>query len=395
MNDRPGSHLVKNFILYSFADTYGEGDACVRKEEDLRKFRAAVKKHPEKRVIVLQHNPVYPPIESAYPYNLINAEDVHKTYAGNRVILSLSGHYHPGQDLTFRDGVGYLTVPGICEEPFGYALVDIQEEEINLHSYRLKSSVPLFDNHCHSQFAYCAEDVTIKEVIKRASLLGLNYVCFTEHAPHLYLTKEEYWGKKFFYNPGLIHKATKRGINRMSAFRQSVADSNSPLAKIGLEVEPDIEGGITLLPEDRAGLDLINGAIHVLSDDILSAPIEKLHSGFMKAVESLMVNKVDVLAHPFRFFYKGRLPAPKGLYRPMAKMLKGYGVAAELNFHTNRPDPEFFSVCLEEGVKISLGSDTHNLLEAGEFSQHLTMLKKIGVSEDNLGRILYVLPRNK
>ncbi len=252
--------------------------------------------------------------------------------------------------------------------------------------------IRLADNHCHTQFAYCADDVTIDGVLKRASILGLRYVCFTEHAGQLYLSKEDYWGKKFFYNPELIRQARDNGTDRMSAFRHAVAGCGSPLAKVGLEIESDKNGGITLLPEDRSNLDLVIGAVHVLPDELLSAPAAQLHSAFMKTSESLMKHGIDVLVHPFRFFCRGKLPAPKHLYRPMAKTLRQYGVAAEINFHTNRPDPEFFSACIEENVKISLGTDTHNLLEAGEFGQHLALLKEIGVPDDMLDRMLYVLP---
>lgn len=259
-------------------------------------------------------------------------------------------------------------------------------------TYQLKDAHQLADNHCHTEFAYCSEDITIKKVLKRAETLGLNYVCFTEHAGQLYLSRDEYWGKKFFYNPELILSARRDKTDRMQAFRNAVAESGSPLTRIGLEVECDKNQDITLLPEDRAGLDLLIGAVHVLPEGLLSSPSDKLDSAFMKMSESLMKHLIDILAHPFRFYYKSKLPAPKHLYRPMVEMLKGYGVAAEMNFHTNRPDPEFFSACIEKGVKISLGTDTHNLLEVGEFHPHLALLKKIGVSKDMLNSILYLLP---
>jgi len=252
--------------------------------------------------------------------------------------------------------------------------------------------IKLGDNHCHTQFAYCAEDVNIAGVLEKAALQGLKYVCFTEHAGQLYLSKEDYWGKKFFYNPRLIPEARKNGTDRMREFRKAVADSGSPLARTGLEIESDKDGGITLIPEDRDGLNLVIGAVHVLPDDLLSAPGDKLHSAFMETAESLMKHEIAVLAHPFRFFHREKMPAPKHLYRPMAKMLRAYGVAAELNFHTNNPDPDFFSVCLEEGVKISPGTDTHNMLEAGEFNQHLKLLETIGISGDMLAGVLYILP---
>jgi len=73
---------------------------------------------------------------------------------------------------------------------------------------------------------------------------------------------------------------------------------------------------------------------------------------------------------------------PKDIYGDVIKILRRHNVAAELNFHTNQPDPLFFEKCVENGIKISLGSDSHNLLEVGEFSKHIELLKKINAATD-------------
>lgn len=59
-------------------------------------------------------------------------------------------------------------------------------------------------------------------------------------------------------------------------------------------------------------------------------------------------------------------------------MLKQYGVAAELNFHTNRPPVEFVKCCLDMGVKFTFASDAHDLSEIGDFAYHLDVLKQAG-----------------
>jgi histidinol phosphatase-like PHP family hydrolase/Icc-related predicted phosphoesterase len=382
---------VKNFLIYSFADSWGEDDTCTRKEEALAEFRAAVKKHQGKRIIALQHNPVYPQIEGDYPYNLINSDAVHRAYAENNVLLSLSGHYHPGKDLIYKDGVGYFTVPALCEEPFGYAVIDIQGSKISVEQHSLKNPLPLCDNHCHSQFAYCAEDVTVEKVLERASMLGMGYVCFTEHADQLYLTREEYSSMKYLKDAGILVRARKNGTDRVKAFREAVKKSGSAMARTGLEVCPDASGGITLLPEDKPGLDLVIGAIHFLPGDFSQSDEKEMQKGFMRAVETLVNNNIDVLAHPFRLFSRGGLKPPRLLFKPVAGLLKNFGVAAELNFHTNKPNPEFFEICLREGIKISLGTDTHNLLRTGEFYKHLDFLKLLGVKTEQLGEVLYIL----
>ena len=66
----------------------------------------------------------------------------------------------------------------------------------------------------------------------------------------------------------------------------------------------------------------------------------------------------------------------------MVAMLKRYNVAAELSFHHNRPSPEFFRKCLDAGVKISFGSDTHSLFKLGFFNPHFDFLRSIGYDGD-------------
>ncbi len=69
------------------------------------------------------------------------------------------------------------------------------------------------------------------------------------------------------------------------------------------------------------------------------------------------------------------------------KLLKKHNVAAEINYHTNEPSEEFFSKCIRSGVKISFGSDAHNLYEVGEFYYHLQLLQRCGYDGD-IGDIL-------
>ncbi|MCX8082288.1 MAG: metallophosphoesterase [bacterium] len=392
MEDKAGARFINDFIIYSFSDTYGEGDICSREKEDLQQFMESVKKYPDKKFIVIQHNPVYPEIENSYPYNLANAEEVHKYYKDNNVILSISGHYHKGQELACKDGVYYLTTPALCEEPFRYVEVVIENSKITSCTRQIKNPIPLCDNHCHTQFAYCAEDITIEKILERAELLGMGYVCFTEHADQLYLTKEEYNKALSYYQPDIIKRKRVEGKDRMALFKETVNKAKSDRVKVGLEVTPDKNGGISLLPEDREGIDILVGAIHFLPEDILSAASSERESWFMDMLEALIENGIDVLAHPFRIFPRYGLVVPETLFKSVVDILKSYNVAAELNFHCNNPEPEFFSMCLEEGIKISLGTDTHNLLEAGEFYPHLRFLKKLGVLPDILNKILYLIP---
>jgi histidinol phosphatase-like PHP family hydrolase len=87
---------------------------------------------------------------------------------------------------------------------------------------------------------------------------------------------------------------------------------------------------------------------------------------------------IDVLAHPFRLFARGKMRVPTELYAPVAELLAEGGVAAEVNFHTHRPDPAFFEQCLERGVKLAMGSDAHAMWEVGHLHPHLDLLASRG-----------------
>jgi len=77
----------------------------------------------------------------------------------------------------------------------------------------------------------------------------------------------------------------------------------------------------------------------------------------------------------------------------VAELLATYGVAAEVNYHTNEPDPRFFEECLAQGVPIAFGSDAHGLWEIGELTPHLNLLRKI-VPDSEIPNVLYT-PRRQ
>jgi histidinol phosphatase-like PHP family hydrolase len=147
---------------------------------------------------------------------------------------------------------------------------------------------------------------------------------------------------------------------------------------VGLEVECDRDGKLTLLDEDRGGWDTLLGAVHWLPSNLPADTPARFAASFMTVTEGLVRQGVGVLAHPFRIFRQQHLPEPVELYRPVARLLRDHGVAAEVNFHHSDPDPEFFRICLEEGARIVLGSDGHSLHEVGDLQPHLRLLRQIG-----------------
>ena len=152
---------------------------------------------------------------------------------------------------------------------------------------------------------------------------------------------------------------------------------------MGLEVELDVDGRLTLHDEDRAWPDLLLGAVHFLeAGDVDSLSDDVLIEQFMKACRGLLEAGVDVLAHPWRMFGRRRKPVPLDRYQQLADMLAATGTAAEINFYVRPPDAHFFKLCVERGVKISFGSDAHRLHDVGNLWAHMEMLRQMAGTDD-------------
>ena len=388
---RPGRIELGGYQLISIESQYDAADATRHSEADLARVASAAVTRPESPVIVLQHNPILPPILSSYSYNPLNANEIHRYFADARVVLSLSGHYHAGIPAQEHDGVCYVTAPALCEAPFRFLRVTLRGRRVEVleQALQMPSARPLWDIHCHTHYAYCRDDVTAQGAIERARLMGLRGLVVTEHAGQLYLPQEDFWKVRFHDDPDLIRRTRHTPSCRMDAYLAEILPLRDDFIRLGVEVDSDGRGGITLLDEDKRHWDVVIGAVHWIPRfDPASATEAERAQRFMEATEEVIRAGVHVLAHPFRYFRGGNVERPRHLYRPLARLLAETGVAAEINFHTNQPDPAFFALCLEEGARIALGTDSHSLWEAGELWPHLDVLRQAGCS-DGYERVLF------
>ncbi len=382
-NDHEGLHDIDGYQIISFVDEYNEWDEADRCMSKMERVLSQVDANMP--VIVLQHNPIYPHIDSTYPYNLKNADDIIKFYKDKGVLLSISGHVHWGISTRLRDDVGYLTCPALCERPYRYTILSLNGKEYDVKEYKLVlDEYGLSDLHIHTGYAYCSKNMDIEQTINRMEEFGIRKIGFTDHAGQLYVSGEDYWSGRFVNEPDIIQKNKNTPLNRMDKYRQEMDKYRSDKVLVGLEVEVDCNGNLTLLEEDLHGWDILIGAVHYLPKRFEIKPKE----GFMWANECLLSKGVHILAHPFRYFIRNKLEIPKDLYKPLAELLAYYKVAVELNYHTNDNDAEFFAICIENNVPISLGSDAHSLYEVGLFSRHLSLLEQI-YPMDRISEILY------
>lgn len=391
----PGFHDVAGYGFLVFNDDAAAGGVTSRRPADLslpEQVRAA---HPAMPLVALQHNPVFPPVAHGgdYPYMPTNADAILASYERAGVTLSLSGHYHAGEKPCQRGALTTYTVPALCEAPFRFAHVHLDGSTVTIREHQLGVDVAgLMDVHCHTEYAYCGTTVSGEGCLRVARALGTAKVCLTEHAFHLYFDRQGAAHGRWQSDPAVVDAAWRSRAGRMDEYRRFAEGLRAPDVALGLEIDLCADGRMLLAPEDAEGWDLLVGAVHAIPDyERGRTSLADTEALFLRETQRLVACPIQVLAHPFRFFRREHLPMPTRLYPVVAELLATHGVAAEVNFHTNVPDSDFLRECLARGVKIALGTDAHDIVEAGEFEPHLRVLERAGVARERLSDILYRL----
>ena len=388
----PGAHQIGDYVFLLFHDRRVDGEIFERPADQLALPARAAAEFPGRPLIALQHHPHHPNITGDYPYHLTNRDAVMKSFSQAGVCLSLSGHFHAGQALHDVDGVAYATVPALCEAPYRFLHVRMEGRAAQVQEHALRLDVPgLTDCHCHTEMAYCATTVSIADDVRLSQALGVETLCITEHTFQLYFPKEQAWGFKWQTDPAPARAVWATPTrSRMAAFRALANSFRGPHVRAGVEVDLCADGSILLAPQDYEGWDVIVGGIHEIQgfQKGLTSQIDA-ELLYLRDVRRFLEHPIDVLAHPFRFFARKGLRKPNHLYGVVADMLAAKGVAAEINFHTNEPEPEFFRACIERGVRIALASDSHELAEVAEFAPHLQVLEQAGAKPSDFPRIFF------
>lgn len=393
---RPAERFdVAGIRFACFVDPEEPGYNARRSREAITRMDALRSDGWKGPIVTVQHVPVFPRGSTDCPYAYVNAEEVIGAMRRNRITLAVSGHHHEGFDLVTEGAQSFFASPALCEAPYSFAEIVIEGERVvstRRHALRLPLGLGLRDYHVHTQLAYCAENMEVTRTLRLAKAFGLAGIYFTEHSGQLYFNAKDYWSGVCL-EPG---RPMQESENRMDHYFALLNEADVPRSQRGLEIDARLDGSPLLKPEDRQRIALRLGAVHSLPSiqhPPASPDIRKVHDEFLAMTTGIAHSGIDILAHPFRIFSRMNMEKPAELFPKVIQVLRATGVAAEINFHTNIPPPEFFRQCLEAGVKISFGSDAHNLYEIGEFTPHLALLKSIGFNGD-LGDIMFGGPRS-
>ena len=380
--NRPDDHLdVKGVRFVPFIDPDEPGYNARRTEHDLERM-AFARRNFNGRLVALQHVPLFPPGQSDCPYNYTNADEIITVMRKSGYCLSLSGHYHNGMQILRDEDISFLAVPALCESPFTFWEVLLDDKHVNVIHHRLQmpTELRLIDRHVHTPYAYCSENMDIAKSLTLAREFGLADIIFTEHSSHLYYDRSSIYTLRHFAENDCLKKTSSYRYNHYFA---DLEKANVATTSIGLEIDSDYCGRPMLLPEDRSRIHFFIGSVHGLQTLSRGEPdTDKVCDDFLAVHKKFLTNGLDVLAHPFRIFNRSQRPVPEQLFLPMIDLLRKNNVAAEINFHGDIPPAQFFKLCIEAGIKLSLGSDSHNLCDIGEFVPHLELLKTIGYNGD-------------
>lgn len=372
----PPDHLDVSGVRFVVFNRDAERPQCnaYRTPEEIARGNALADSFNGKTVFA-QHVPLFTPGSAPSNYSYENAAEI---LAGGRAFLTVSGHEHLGFVSLANGGVNAICAPALCEGKFPYLVVTIDGDAVSVETENLALPDGYCDTHMHTRFAYCQENMDPARQLDLIRAFNLKKFALTEHSGHLYVKREDYWG-------GAAQRVGMDKVERQDRAKDYLALLDELRDKAdfvrGMELDVDRFGNIMVLPEDVARVTLKVGAVHWIDagDDR-----EAMNNDFLMRTEALLRFGCPIIAHPFRVFSWQHPPVPEELFPIVAKMLKKYGAAAEINFHHNLPEEKFFKMCLEQGVKLTFGSDSHNLYELGEFYANLKFLEKIGGSKRDL-----------
>ena len=373
--DKPAEWVdIKNVRLLPFVDPEEPHFCAKRLPHDIARIeRARYGFHG--KIVSLQHVPLFPPGTNPCGTNYTNVGEIIPEFRKYGISLSLGAHDHAGVELYNHEGIYYGAVPGLCESPFGFLEITFDSDKITSKRHKLKfpENLKLFDWHVHSQFAYCGEDITISSALALAQELGLAGIGFAEHSDQLYVSRADWKYGRFF--EGGIDAINNGKNNRVNDYLDEALKYCRP-ENVGFECDSDFYGRLVIDRDSTKRAGYLIGSVHRVPEQNKPNPsLEKMCDEFMWIIQKFVTSGIKILAHPFRIFYRAGFEQPKKLFSPVVKMLKENNVAAEINFHCNEPPPDFFKMCIDAGVQITLGTDSHALWEVGELQPHLDLLK--------------------
>ena len=224
--------------------------------------------------------------------------------------------------------------------------------------------LPKFDFHVHSRYSDGTRPPA--DMVEAAEARGLEAVAITDHGPEL--------------SVGILPAEIAPMLDDVEAVKK---DAKIPVLT-GMEANIlDPSGAIDLDDGVIGRLDLLIGGVHRLDPSLRGA--KSLASLYLETVTNAMRGgQIAVLAHPFQFYGDLSAHLSPDDTAEFARAAAENDVAVELNSKYRCPGLELLSVCAREGVKFSIGTDSHTPAEVGDVGWQLAALKRAGAKREDL-----------
>ncbi len=251
---------------------------------------------------------------------------------------------------------------------------------------------PGCDYHIHTVYSgHSTPDMTVRNIIKRAEVIGLESIVVLEHA--------------FYSDMG------RAGLEQI---RKEVSAVETPIkVLIGMEIDPDYsrKGRLAFEDFEREEIDAVLVGTHAIPGtgkgwhaklELTRKERERIYRAWFETVESLLENsRIDIIAHPGRLISRNgiveefsgqvmkdferlfasarRRNAAVELNESLLKLLHG---EARLQSYT-----EVIRLAMSMELKISPGSDAHSLDRIGENHLILRVAEQLRLSPEHLFRL--------
>lgn len=380
---------INGVRLLTFLDEERPGYDAHRSERDIARMDQARQDH-DGPLVSVQHVPLLPAAASESPYGYTNNAEVWTAFERNGFMLSLSGHWHPGDDLVAREAGPAIVAPALCESPFVFLEINIDTDKIETtrHELSIPKGLELYDYHIHTPLAYCSQNMEVPVTRVLAKEFGLAGMALTEHSGQLYFERRYYWDATYV-DDGINNPLG--ADDRMDQYLE-LANEHCPPALLGLEIDCDKAGNPVVRRNAWDAAQVRLGSIHWVGE--MKKPKEEidLYAAADEMLGRLAVfarSGIQILAHPLRIFRDWTDDQlPPHLIPGMIDILKENNMVAEINFHGQVTSPMFLNTCLDAGVKVVFGSDSHHYREVGEFYPHLNLIRECGLTYSDLPDIL-------
>jgi len=243
------------------------------------------------------------------------------------------------------------------------------------------------DCHVHTRWSACADPIDIRDYLGCAHRLGVEYFAITDHSNDIYFDGEDAQGLKWKLDPPEFYEEIRKRSKRMDEYISYVGQYRDMGVRVGIELEQmPLSGDFIFDWEYRERFDVVIGSVHSVPSIRKGVAVDQdaAREEFLSLTLKALDQDIDILAHPTRSLRKADVAMQHSYYDVIIDKAISREISLEINSHSQNPEPEFISRCIEKGARLVLCTDSHSLSEFGDFSFHRKLFDGMGLNDDTL-----------